>query len=474
MVPHSLTPGDSLLTSVFKGEIGLAREDITPPPGIYARNWGLSRYDTADGVHRPLTATVLALVGKGDAPPLLLVAADLGWWKSRDDERRVRGGLQAALGLSEAQVLISLSHTHAGPSLYSDDAGKPGGEWIGPYLDRLRERLIAAARAAMAVRRPALLSWRYGRCDLARNRDLPEPGTARHVVGYHAEGSADDTLLVGRIEDAADGRLLGTVVNYACHPTTLAWDNRLISPDFPGAMRETVEAATGAPSLFLQGASGELAPAEQYCGDAAVADRHGRRLGHAVLAVLNGWSERTQVFDRVVESGAALAVTRPAAVLITDEASASVQPVSLPLKPMPTVAEIEAKLAGCTDRALGERLWRQRGVRRMVGDGAALDLPLWIWRVGEAWVVASPGEAYSQLQTEVRRRFPGRPIVVLNVTNGYAGYLAPQDHATRDQYSVWQSPFTPGALETLVLAVQTRLLRALEMPAAAPLRPPSP
>ncbi|MBL9206877.1 MAG: hypothetical protein JNN01_17440, partial [Opitutaceae bacterium] len=108
MVPHSLTPGDSLLTSVFAGEIGLAREDITPPPGIYARNWGLSRYDTADGVHRPLTATVLALVGKGDAPPLLLVAADLGWWKSRDDERRVRGGLQAALGLSEAQVLISL------------------------------------------------------------------------------------------------------------------------------------------------------------------------------------------------------------------------------------------------------------------------------------------------------------------------------------------------------------------------------
>ncbi len=105
-------------------------------------------------------------------------------------------------------------------------------------------------------------------------------------------------------------------------------------------------------------------------------------------------------------------------------------------------------------------------MRRIVGEGASLDLPLWIWRVGEACVVASPGEAYSQLQTALRQHFPGRPIVVLNVTNGYAGYLPPRNHADRDQYSVWQSPYPPGALETLIDAAVLRVEQVLNGPPA--------
>ena len=38
-----------------------------------------------------------------------------------------------------------------------------------------------------------------------------------------------------------------TAVGYAAHPTSLAWENTLISPDYPGALREVVETATGAP-----------------------------------------------------------------------------------------------------------------------------------------------------------------------------------------------------------------------------------
>src|SRR6185369_3121662 len=79
---------------------------------------------------------------------------------------------------------------------------------------------------------------------------------------------------------------LATIVNYACHPTTLAWENALISPDFPGAMREVVEGTTGVPCLFLQGASGDLGPREGYVGDTAVADRNGRQLWFAALSAL--------------------------------------------------------------------------------------------------------------------------------------------------------------------------------------------
>ena len=47
-----------------------------------------------------------------------------------------------------------------------------------------------------------------------------------------------------------------------------------------------LEQAFGAPALFLQGASGELAPRDNYVGETAIADRNGRQLGHAAAAVL--------------------------------------------------------------------------------------------------------------------------------------------------------------------------------------------
>jgi hypothetical protein len=441
-----------LLTTAFAGEIGVARADITPPPGINARNWGASRHDLAAGVHRPLTATALALAVAAGSPPLVLLAADLGWWKSREDEWFVRGAVLDACGLAPAQLLLSLSHTHAGPNLYREDHDKPGGDRIAPYLDWLRARLIEIARAALAARQPARLSWRYGRCDLAQNRDLPRPAESRHIVGWNPAAAADDTLLVGRVESIHTGQTLATVVNYACHPTTLAWENRLLSPDFPGAMREVVEHATTAPCLFLQGASGDLGTAAQHGSDPAVADRLGRRLGHAVLGVCEAWPDPLLVLDQVVESGAPLGIAHAHPPPESGAMRASLTPVVLGLKSLDSLATIEAALLHSQDRALRERLWRKRAVRRIVGDGSSAAMPLWVWRWGEAAIVAQPNEAYSPLQIELRRRFAPRPIVVLNVTNGYAGYLPPRDHYSRDQYSVWQTPFAAGGLEQLIAA----------------------
>ena len=54
----------------FNGLIGVGREDITPPVGIYARNWGAAKHDVAEGVHRPLTLTALTLQDGPEGSPL--------------------------------------------------------------------------------------------------------------------------------------------------------------------------------------------------------------------------------------------------------------------------------------------------------------------------------------------------------------------------------------------------------------------
>ena len=88
-----------------------------------------------------------------------------------------------------------------------------------------------------------------GRCDLAAHRDYLDREHGAFVCGYNPHQAADDTVLTARVT-SDEGELLATIVNYACHPTTLAWDNTLISPDYVGAMREVVEQATAAPCLI--------------------------------------------------------------------------------------------------------------------------------------------------------------------------------------------------------------------------------
>lgn len=447
----------------FAGRIGAAREEITPPIGIYARSWGAAAHDTMEGVHRPLTATVLTLQAADGGAPLVLAGLDLCVWRLPEDEWRVRGAVIEAISLDPARVMINLGHTHAGPSTCSADRHLPGGEFIAAYLDQLREAVLRAARRALASARPGVLEWTQGRCGLAQDRDLPDPAGGRFVCGYHPLGEPDQTLLVGRAT-AADGEPLATVVNYACHPVTLAWQNRLLSPDYVGALRETVESHTGgAPCLFLQGASGELSPREQYVGDPAVADAHGREVAFAVLSLREGMlPARTALrYAGVVESGTPLGSWAREPAEPSGELRAAHSEVEVPLKELPSLAELDAALAACSDRVLGERLSRQRRQRQFVGEGSTTRLPVWTWRVGDALFAGHRNEAYSHLQTRLRARFRDHPVVVMNLVNGGTGYLPPGELYDRQLYQVWQTPYGAGSLERLIAECERNLAALL-------------
>ena len=434
--------------SAFEGLVGVARRDITPPPGIFFRVWGPATLDVPRGVHRPMTLTALALRGE-DGDPVVLLALDVGWWAMVEDEWRVRGGILEALGLDPGRLLVSLSHTHAGPQTCTTEAHQPGGELIAPYLDSLRDAGVEAAREAIDGARPGRLEWAYGLCDLATNRELREGG--RFLVGFNPEGEPDATLLVGRAS-SAEGAVLATLVNYACHPTTLAWQNDQISPDFVGALREVVEDATAAPCLFLQGASGDLGPREGFVGDPAVPDRHGRRLGYAVLSTLTGMLPPggALTLAGAVESGAPLAMWEPARAVPDGRLEASFEPVAVELKPIPTLEELAERWSGIDELSLRERLKRAERLAGIYGRLDPPSHPAWVWRLGGAALVAHPGEAYGRFQQGLRARFPRTAVAVLGCTNGPGWvYLPPRELYGSDRYPVWQTPLAAGSMERL-------------------------
>jgi hypothetical protein len=102
---------------------------------------------------------------------------------------------------------------------------------------------------------------------------------------------------------------------------------------------------------------------------------------------------------------------------------------------------------------IAERLRRERETRRVVGNGQVARAPVWIWRVGSAFLAGQPNEAFSLFQTELRRKFAPHTVVAMNLVNGgAAGYLPPESAYGQDMYEVNQSPFERGSLQRLYAA----------------------
>ncbi|GAA1411823.1 hypothetical protein [Oerskovia paurometabola] len=515
---------DQVKVPGFRGLAGVARRDVTPPVGIRARNWGPADWNASQGTHRAMTLTAIALGQETpgsassrptpdgaahpeppappehpDVPhadPLVMITVDATWWRRVDDERGVRDAVLAGLGLPPERLLVSLSHTHAGPVLCSHDADLEGGELVPAYLEHLAAQAVDAGREAVASLAPATLEWTTGRCSLAADRELILGAGGSHgepvvtapdasgatasagpgapvdvtedfglpVIGFNPtvpRAAVDDTVVIGRLSRIEPGPTgeplptttpLATIVNYACHPTTLAWQNTLVSPDYVGAMRDLVEESTGAPVAFFQGASGELAPREQYTGDVAVADRHGTSLGHAVLAALAELPPPGTALEltRVVQSGAPLGVWEPRPVEGSRVLRAVSDVVVLELRDLPSLAQMEAEWADIDPRSRDERLRRARNLRDGYVTGPTVQHPTWVWQIGDGFLVAHPGEAYSRFQRTVREHAGDRPVVVANLTNGPGFVYLPTDQAyVRGAYQAWQSPLAPGSLARL-------------------------
>ncbi|MBA4062471.1 MAG: hypothetical protein C0501_01955 [Isosphaera sp.] len=459
---------------------GFARADVTPPVGIYHRMWGAALHDRATGVHRPLTATALYLEALDGRGRQLVLGLDHCILEGAEQDR-IRG----RAGCAVDEVAVALSHTHGSGWMSRARADLPGGDLIGPYLDALADACGRIAREAAAAARPATLVFGTGRCDLARHRDFPESGSGRIVCGFHPDGPADDAVLVARaVSDS--GVTLGTVVNYACHPTTLAWENTLLSPDYVGATREVVEGATGAPCLFLQGASGDLGPADGFVGDPAVADRNGRRLGYAALAALEGLPPPGTRFEYAgaVVSGATLGTWKhvPAGDADRERFAAwgtrqAVVPLPYRLD-LPTADDTKAELAkweaeesaaraaGDTARvsecrARSERMTRQLARLAAMPPGPAYPYRVAVVRLGDSVWVFCPGELYQVFQTTLRARFPHLAVVVATVANDWQpGYLPAAGSYGYGIYQEVIAAVAPGALETVIETV-SREVRGL-------------
>jgi hypothetical protein len=403
---------------------------------------------------------------ESNGPGLIVLTVDLSFWRSATEEYEIRQAVMDGCSLAPSQLVLHQSHSHSAPPTVQDFANRPGGHLIAAYRRQLIERCIEVVQQALGKLEPCVLSWTRGSCRLAYDRNYSPDGEGPPMIGLNPGIEVDDTVTLARVVAVASGKTVATILNYACHPVSLGSANRLISPDYVGAARETIEAATpGALCLFLQGASGDLTPRRSYESDPAIADQNGRELGFAALSALESMLPPLQrlEFAGPEHSGATLALWRPKA--FDDPArtvlSRETVQIRLPLAPLPSRQELREAIDAAVDAFQRERLERRLLLRETVGDGPDFDFRFDVVRLGRSLLVATPAEPHSEFQLELRRRFPDHAIAVVNIANGYLSYLPPPHDYERGTYQARVAVFQAGSLERVTDAAAAAIARMI-------------
>ena len=462
---------------------GLERVDVTPPTGINHRSWGAAKHDASTGLHKPLLGSVLAFQGLKGTEVNLLISLDLGWLQP-GDLKQLTNNLSSNTGLPSECIVITFSHTHAAGNFDPDRINKEGGSLIPGYLKGLASDLAVTIKKALSRIKPVEISFGYGSCDLAYNRDYWDNDNQFYVCGTNPDRPGDNTILVTKIKDQESGNLVATIINYGCHPTTLAWDNTLISPDYPGAMREIIEKETGSPCVFLLGACGDIGPRFGFVGETEVADQNGRQLGYAALSALEGLlpGGHEMHYDGPVISGATIGVWRHVAVDANrkyqqEHFSSTVITLNVPLLDLPTQKELDDEFAEWRQkeeiaisnrqnkeagdcRAKIERITRaMKRIKNLPPGSKILPYGITLWRMGEAVLVMVNGEPYNLLQRELRTHFPKTAIIVVVMcnTNGTGGYLLPEGDYGKGLYQEQATVIGAGGLEKVIQIISQQL-----------------
>lgn len=389
--------------------------DITPTRPQWLLGYA-ARQST--GVHDPLFHRIVAL--DDGRTQFFLVSTDIALFSPAFyDQFCVE--LKQRTGIDRLNVWWTVTHTHSAPELGPPGlakaflAGRYDHEPDWDYARDVTDKLIAGIVDARSKLAPARLSIGATMSNANINRRSRDVN-GRISLGLNPDGPVDRQVGLLRL-DRPDGTPIALIANYAMHGTVLGGKNQLISGDAPGAVAAYVEQKLGAPMLYINGATGDIAPIYSVYDDF-------KRVRITEFNVLLG--------DRILAAARTLRPTQSAVSLKPGE-----EVLELPLKPgLQWPAEISAYLTAQSRVRLPVRFLRVNS-----------DTALW----------AAPLELFCEIAMAVRAKSPVKNTFYFGYTNGWLGYLPTAKAFEEGGYETNTTPFTPEAEATLTAAVLRRL-----------------
>jgi hypothetical protein len=413
--------------------VGVAGADITPPVGI--KSVGFAARGPLTKFHDPLVATALVFA-EGDQQIVLISCDLLGL--DAETVGELRSQIGARCGTPPGNVTVACTHTHYGPDAYramSDPL-------VSAYRANLVHILAGLVEEAKDSQVAAHLGVGWGESDIGVNRREKLPD-GRVILGQNLAGPIDRSVGVLRVDDVS-GSPMACVVNFATHPVSQGSQVDHISADYPGRMRQVVEALTGTKCLFLQGACGNINAA--IMGPSyEPAWTLGTRLGCEVVRVWETIQPRPQT-----GLGTASTVAELPAIRYASEKEA-VEVVE--------AAEHDLERLRSRDGAAGWVSWAERRLlraRQAVNSwqtgvpAGTVEAELQAWHVGDFALAAAPGEIFVELGMRVRSESPFRNTFFVGYANGSIGYVPVPEAYPDGGYEVLRaSQVDPGAAQLL-------------------------
>ncbi|MHC4354688.1 MAG: neutral/alkaline non-lysosomal ceramidase N-terminal domain-containing protein [Planctomycetota bacterium] len=389
---------------------GCAKVNITPPVGVWLSGYA-SRDKPSDDIFDDLYAKALVLDSGSNA--VAIISVDLLWIPPQIT-RQVREIVTDKTGIPSQNVLVSSTHTHFGPRIFSrmklgpeTADNKVDADYVRTLVKKMANSVFITHKNMQAVklgaargRLPEIVYNRRTRLadgTVKMSFSLPDEVIATRRIRQGSGGSTRVTftlppeqpqLTFGPIDpeawilrvDDSEGQIIGSVVNFACHAVSGSgyedWFYS-ISTDFPGETTRIVEQAEGGICLFTPGTCGNIVPLKR------------------------GKESRFEIGRAI----AGEAIRRLQFLPTTDE-------IDIEAMTAEVVMPLKQDLSPGRIMDAGE-------------DKKHLTTEFQILKLGDVYILGLPGEVLVEIGLEIKRKAGIRKLVIIALANDPIGYVCP-------------------------------------------------
>ncbi len=426
---------------------GVARVNITPAVGVELV--GFAGRGPSIGVGDELYATALVVDDGRETAAIFhldLIGIDATWTQMAAELIGKRGRLPAE------NVVLCSTHTHYGPTVraYDDD---PNVSPEAAFMAELKFKLAGAVQEARSRMGPVVASVGRGTSDIGINRrEMLDDGTV--ILGRNPQGTIDREVIVVRL-NRPSGEPLACLLNFATHPVSQTGHGRLISADFPGYARETIEAVTGTTCMFIQGASGNI---------------NSDIMEHSL--------DTPKTLGKIL-GGAAISAYETAEPVALGPIGVACKEAKLPAKNYDTLEDAQSAVAehqaACDEAVAGKgnkgRIWwaehqlnKAKACLESFESGKPLPpvvAPIWGVVMGDVGLATGPGEIFCQIGMAVKDAGAVAHTMYASCTNGSIGYVPMPEAYPDGGYEVDRaSRVGPGAATIVTDTAIAMLKRA--------------
>ena len=367
----------------------------------------------AKGQEGELRASALVLEDEHGGK-VALVACDV-LMVNRDVLDRAARRIEQATGIPFDHILINATHTHHAPTTatihgYSREEG---------FTRQVEEKIVEAATRANGRLGPVTFLFRLGEeSSVGKNSRLLLGDGTIYWVGSHDDavrptGPFDPELPVLGFR-RNDGRFECILFNHSTH-TIGTHKPGVRSPSFYGLAAQSIEKDRGGTVIFFEGASGSTHNLDVGIPEAT------HRIEDAVVQALDSARPRLARRVRSLKKEVAVKVRR------FDE-----------------TADERAVTAYCSKRirdpAAAEKvIGTFRAMRKEVAPRQGETIKTWVQAIsiGDVTFVGVPGEFFTVLGQEIKRRSPFRYTYIFELANDYVGYIPDKAGFDRGGYQTW-------------------------------------